>query len=208
MNDISVIKERIKQKRQSFYSNIKKIKIDTNNSLYRVTSKLLLIMVIFLCVLIYTKHSPHNKMNVYNRIFSSNIPFINISKVYNQYLGGVLPFQNFFLDNRTVFKEKLVYKEANIYKEGAALTVDPNYLVPVQEDGIVVFIGNKEDYGSTVIIQQINGIDLWYANITNLNVKIFDYVEQGSFLGETIDDKLYLVYKKEGQVINYKDYLK
>ena len=73
--------------------------------------------------------------------------------------------------------------------------------------GIVVFIGEKEDYGKTVIIQQTDGVDVWSGNVDNLNVKIYDYVESGALLGETKDDKLYLVFKKEGEVLDYKKFI-
>lgn len=43
--------------------------------------------------------------------------------------------------------------------------VSNNYLVPTLESGIVVFMGEKEGYGKTIIIEQINGIDVWYSNI-------------------------------------------
>ena len=75
------------------------------------------------------------------------------------------------------------------------------------ESGIVVFIGKKDEYGDTIIIQQIDGIDVWYGNVTNSNIKIYDYVEKGQLLGEVVDNKLYLVFQKKGEYLNYKEYL-
>lgn len=73
--------------------------------------------------------------------------------------------------------------------------------------GLVVFIGEKEGYGNTVIIQQANGIDLWYGNIESVNVKLYDYVETGVLIGTTLNDNLYLVYKKDGEVLDYQNYI-
>ena len=70
---------------------------------------------------------------------------------------------------------------------------------------MVVFVGEKEKYGSTVIIQQIDGTDLWYSNLESVNVKLYDYVEKGSLLGDVVDDSLVLVLKKDGKVLNYED---
>ena len=67
-----------------------------------------------------------------------------------------------------------VYKDASIYKKGVKLNVDDNYLVPIIESGIVVFIGNKDDYGKTVIIEQVDGVNVWYGNIDNINVSFSD----------------------------------
>lgn len=51
-------------------------------------------------------------------------------------------------------------------------------MVPTLESGIVVYIGEKEDYGTTVIIDQIDGVEVYYSNITVENLKLYDYVEK------------------------------
>ena len=55
------------------------------------------------------------------------------------------------------------------------LGVEKNLLVPVLESGMVIFVGEKDNYGSTVIIEQVDGIECWYGNVTNLNVKFITY---------------------------------
>ena len=92
------------------------------------------------------------------------------------------------------------------YKEGVKLKLQNN-LVPVSESGIVVFIGEKESFGNVVIIQRVDGIDQWYGGIINTNVKLYDYVEKGTLLGE-INDYLYISFKKNGEVTDYEKYLK
>ena len=75
------------------------------------------------------------------------------------------------------------------------------------KNGLVVFIGQKEEYGNTVIIQQADGIDVWYSNLESINVKMYDYVKSGDFLGEVTSNYFYLIFKKEGNVLNYQDYI-
>ena len=41
----------------------------------------------------------------------------------------------------------------------------------------------------------------------NSDIKIYDYVQKGTLLGEVVDNKLYLVFQKEGKYLNYKDYI-
>ena len=86
--------------------------------------------------------------------------------------------------------------------------MDTNYLVPVLESGIVLFIGEKENYGNVIIIEGVDGVDIWYGNMKTTSVKLYDYVESGDLLGETLNDNLYLVYSKDGKFLNYEDYLK
>ncbi len=82
-----------------------------------------------------------------------------------------------------------------------------NYLVPSLESGMVVFIGDKDNYPNTIIIEQVNGINVWYSNIENINVNLYDYIDKGTLLGSTINDELYLVYKKDGKTLDYNDYI-
>ena len=70
----------------------------------------------------------------------------------------------------------------------------------------MVYIGEKEDYGNTVIIQGVDGVDIWYGNLTNVSVKLYDYLEKDKLIGETLDDTLYLVIKKDNEYIKYEDY--
>ena len=80
-------------------------------------------------------------------------------------------------------------------------------MVPTLESGIVVFIGEKEGYGSTVIIEQVDGIDVWYSNIKANNIKMYDYIEKGSLIGEVKGKKLYMVFQKDGAFLDYKKYI-
>ena len=138
-------------------------------------------------------------------VYNTSLPFTDFKDLYDDFFKGTKT-SNKENNSIDVFTEKLSYSNASLYKDGVELTVSDNYLVPALESGIVVFIGEKDDYGKTVIVQQMNGIDVFYGNISS-NVNIYDYVEKGSLIGESIDDKLYLVFQKEGKSVDYKEYL-
>ena len=80
-------------------------------------------------------------------------------------------------------------------------------MVPSIESGIVVFMGEKEGYGNTIIIEQVNGVDVYYSNINPSNIKLYDYIEKGKLLGEVKDNKLYMVFQKDGKYLDYKKYI-
>ena len=82
------------------------------------------------------------------------------------------------------------------------LSVDSNYMVPVIESGIIIYLENKK-----VIISQVNGINTEYSNINASNYKLYDYVEKGKLLGEVDGNKLYLSFEKEGKYLDYKKYI-
>ena len=114
------------------------------------------------------------------------------------------------------FKEEIIdviytmetEKFASKYYDGVALDVTNNYLVPVIETGLVVYIGEKENYGNVIIIQGMDGVDIAYSNMQTTSVKLYDYIEKGDLLGEVEGNKLYLVYSKNGEILNYEEYLK
>lgn len=167
-------------------------------------TKVLVILLIFLVTLISIKKDENVKRFLNEKVLGKNFSFYRIKNLYTKYFGSILPFGS-ILETEPVFSEKLEYSEISKYNDGISLSVNNNYLVPVQYSGIVVFIGEKENYGNTVIIES-DDVTIWYSNITS-NIKLYDEVKKGEYLGETINDKLYLVFQKEGVIVDYKDYI-
>lgn len=177
--------------------------------LSKLLIRLLICIVLLLIVLIILKIDKNSNQVIHQYLYEHNINFAGINKLYKKYFGDILPLESIAKDpDKQVFNEKITYEEASIYKNGVKLTTDKNYLVPILESGVVVFIGEKEDFKKTVIIQQVDGINVWYGDLTNLNVDLYDYVSKGEFLGETVNDNLYLLFEKDGKYLDYKDYLK
>lgn len=178
------------------------------NFWFKEISKLCFSIILLLVVMILLKSKPELKSKFYTEVYEKNISFSSINSLYQKYAGEALPFENLFTkDEQAVFNEQLNYKEANKYKDGVKLTVTKDYLVPALSDGLVIFMGEKEGYGNTIIVQQSNGVDVWYSNISNVTVSLYDYVDSGMLLGEVTDECFYLVFKKDGEVIDYQDYI-
>lgn len=168
--------------------------------------KSLITVIITLVILILTKSNIKFKTIFYKNVYEKNISFASLNNLYNKYIGSLDIFDK-VVKTESVFNETLTYKSKEKYKDGVKLSVDSKYLVPINESGVVVYIGKKENYENVVIIQRIDGVDEWYGNIDNVNVKLYDYVNKGTLLGEA-DKYLYLVYKKDGNVLNYEEYIK
>lgn len=179
--------------------NKKPININYSNYLIKV----FVTVILFLLTIIVLKNNDYLKKGFYNYVYEDNISFAVINKTYKKYFGNIFPLKE--METEKVFSEKLVYSNKSQYKEGLKLEVEKNYLVSNQENGLVIFIGNKEGYGNTLIVQQTDGVDVWYGNLKEINVNLYDYVEKGNLLGMTEDNKLYLVYKKDGTVLDYND---
>jgi len=165
-------------------------------------NKVLFTAVLTLILLILLKSNNDFKTDFYKQVYDTNISFSKNLSVYKKYFGSLIPEDN----TKAVFQENLDYTDRTSYLEGVSLSVGNGYLVPAIDSGLVINIGEKEGYGNCLVVQQINEIDLMYCNMDKINVSMYDYVSEGDLLGE-VNDKLYLVYKKDGNVLNYEEYL-
>ena len=168
--------------------------------------KVLITVVVLLILLIGFKWTQNFKQQFNKAVYHTNFSFSQVKEFYQKHFGEDLISKNIEKE-ALVFEEKLTYSKESLYQDGVALSVKENYMIPSLESGIVVFIGKKDQYNQTIIVQGMNGVDVWYGNLESENVKLYDYVEKGSLIGQTKDNTLYLAFQKEGKFVNYKDYL-
>lgn len=181
-------------------------KYDLTSSLYGFINRLLITALLTIACLIVFKKNSSLKQNFYNKFLSQNFNFAYVNNLYTKYFGSSIPFGGFFDNVTSVFNESLVYDGYDEYLDGVSLNVSDNYLVPNIGVGLVIFIGEREGYGNTVIVQQSNGIDVLYGNLNDVSVKMYSYVSSGEFIGNC-SNNLYLVFKKDGNVLDFKKYI-
>lgn len=199
-------KEEILKKYSKKENNDVKVKI--MNKIKSFALRSLAVASLFLILATICKYNNDYRDIIYKKIYLDNFSFTQVKQFYSKYLGGVSFLDKYVLDTKPVFNENLTYYEKSRYYDGVKLKVDNNYLIPSIESGIVVFKGEKEHYGNVVIIQGMDGVDIWYGNISTSTINLYDYVEEGSFIGESLNETLYLVYSKGGNILNYEEYLK
>ena len=170
-------------------------------------TRVLITVIIFLIGMILVKSDSSIKNGILKQVYDTNFKFTKIKSVYEKYFGNILSVDKLAVDEKQVFQERLSYQKANSYLDGVKLKVSENYMVPVLESGIVIFMGEKDGYGNTVVIEQVDGIDVYYSNISTDGIELYDYVEKGKLLGEAQDEKLYLVFQKDGSYLDYKEYI-
>ena len=167
--------------------------------------KIMISLIVVLIVLIGSKKSTSFKTMIYKNVYDNTISFAYLNTLYSKYLGNILHFK-LDIGITPVFSETLKYKNKTAYLDGVMLDVDTNYLVPSINSGLVIFVGEKEGYGNTVIVLGEEGVEVWYSNINN-KVKLYDYIEKGTYIGDTIDNKLYLTFKQDSEILNYEEHL-
>lgn len=204
MDELDVIRERLKSKRAKMIGSNNNEDNDAKTKYVRnLITRVLLAVILFLTILIVMNLSDDVKSFINVDVLKENISFSKVSNLYNKYFGNVLPIKEEGLESKTVFNESITYNKLTDYKDGYELTVSDNYIVPIIKSGIVVFIGDKENYGRTVIIQGNNEIDYWYGNLDSVNISLYDIVNSGEILGSIKDNKLYLVFQKNNEFLSY-----
>ncbi|MDD2504905.1 MAG: M23 family metallopeptidase [Bacilli bacterium] len=163
--------------------------------------RILISIIIFLTISIFINYNDKCFLFFKKNIYDKTLNFSSFTNIYNKYFGAILPEA----EDLKVNKNELIYKEANIFHDGAVLSGVSS--VSPFKSGIVVFIGEKENYGETIIIQGMDGIDYWYGNLSDISIKLYDYIESNTVIANAKDNNLYVVFIKKGQVLDFEEFI-
>lgn len=171
--------------------------------LKNLITRTLIAIIIFLVSLIVLNRNSNSKSFLQKYVYSNTFSFNKANKLLNKYLD-----KSIISDSD---KDALVFSSDELnngipFNNGLKFTFDNNEIIKSLASGIVVFIGNKDELKNTIIIQGTDGYDIWYSNITNSNIKIYDYIEKDVVLGES--KELVITITKDGNYINYNEYIK
>ena len=165
--------------------------------------RFMLCTILLFSLLIASNKSEKFRIFLKAKIFSEQFDFSNINKFYNKYVSNPI---SKLTDDMMVFNEIENKTEIIEYNDGAKIKYETDE-VKLIESGIVVFIGEKEGFGNTIIIQQSNGIDCWYGNLDKIDVNMYSYQTKSSVIG-TYKDYLYIYFEKDGKRVDYKEIIK
>lgn len=197
---------RIKNKRMHFVNQTGKKKEGEPFSKYiseLFTRTLLSVILVLLCA-IFVNSSDANLLIFKNKLFNETLAFTKINSLYAKYFGDIIPEK--VTNSIPVFEN--TPDTSTIEQEGNSYFVSLNSnTYSFLESGVVVFLGEKEGFGKTMIVQGIDGVDIWYSNLENYNVSMYDYVEKGNIVGEFHEQKALLTFMENGEYIGYEKYI-
>lgn len=199
MDEYRLLKKYNNKHEDKQVSSLKKVIIGFIN-------QVLICIVLFLTVLILTKNTSF-KDKLYEFVYSYNFSFLEIEEFVKKNFGSIIPSTKNDKDIEMVSSEKLEYKKLTEIDDGVLLEVDKNSLITSLESGLVVFIGEKEEYGKVLILEQVDGTEAWYIGVNLNEFKLYDYIEKGTILGESSDTEIKLLFKKNKEGVDYKTYL-
>ena len=178
----------------------KKMKSKYKSSDTSWISRMLLSIIVVLISLIITNFDSDIRSKFSSNILEKNINFGSFNKIYNKYIGGKESDDTTLVVGLTNVVD---YEEIDgSYK----IDIKKNEGIEVLAPGIIVYIGDKEEYLNTVIVQGNDGIDLWYSNISLNGYSLYDYVSKGDILGSSLDNNYVLSILKDGEKMKYEEY--
>ena len=176
------------------YKN-RKINKPKKNYLKLFLSKLFTVVIFTMIVVIISNLSSPFRSFIIDNVLNNTFDFSKFNKVVNK-TTDIFKGEDTMLVSSEIKKE-----ESEKYLDGVKYKIGENEKIYLKDSGIVTFIGKKEGYKNTIIVQQSNGFYAWYGNVKE-SVKIYDYVEKGSVIG-TASNEYYYVLLKNDKPIDY-----
>ncbi len=207
-DEINAIIRKNKEKREKYVDNSNNKNNNLSKNLKYIKSLLsrsLVTLIFVLGSIIFTNISDDFKKLYQEVVLENSLEFMKINQFYEKIFGKV-DITKKESDTTMVFQD-ITYTNIEPFKNGAKLTVGGREVVNVITSGIIVFIGDKDDLGNTIIIQGNDGVDIWYSNITDNDIKVYDYIEKGSILGTSNSEYIYITISKDGKFLTYEEYM-
>ncbi|HDX9579165.1 TPA: M23 family metallopeptidase [Bacillus pseudomycoides] len=174
--------------------------------------KLLLSAILVLAVAILFKNQANSfeePRTVVKQVMKEEFQFAYVSKWYESKFGKPLSFLP-SSEKKSPQKEKnyavpasgKVMQNFQVNGQGVFVQTAANAVVESVNEGIVVSIGQKEEFGNTIEIQHADGTESWYGNLGETSVKLYDYVAKKQKVGTVANGKFYFAFKKNEKFID------
>lgn len=165
----------------------------SNKFFKTLLSKLFTIVIFSMLIVAISNYSDSFRNFLINNVLNKTMDFSAFNKLVNNVTS--------VFKNDEVVPVMKETSSCEKYLDGIKCINSGNVIV--KDGGIVTYIGEKEGYNNTIIIQQSDGYYAWYGNIKE-NVKLYDYLESGTVIG-TSENEYYYVLLKDDKPIKIAD---
>ena len=181
--------------------------------LFQLLASICLVLVM---AIIYRTSAPwtNEARNVISGVYEREFQFASVVNWFDETIGQPFAFlpenpakekgENFSLPASGIIMENFEKNgQGVIVKTAAAASVG------TVKEGVVIYAGEKEEYGKTVIIQHADKSESWYGNLDSIDVSLYEQVTKGAKLGrvqaseeEEGKGEFYFALKSEGRFID------
>lgn len=185
-----------------------KYKLVLKKNIKNVLNRILVTLIFILLLLIINKSNPNFVKKIKNSLYNKSINFIKINKLSKKIIGKEVFYYQNNSDSLKVINSDIELNTVHKYFDGESFKVSKDLPIGTIESGIVVFIGNKDNYHNTVIVQGTDGYNIWYGNLKDINTSLYSYVEKNSLIGSADGEEIYLLIEKDNKLYTYEEYKK
>ena len=133
-------------------------------------------------------------------VLEENINFGYFNKLYKRFVSS--DDEESKLVSNVVVDKTLMEEDNGRYKFNYGV----DYPVEVLTPGIIVYYGDKDSLGDTVIVQGNDGVDVWYSGVVMNEYSLYDYVSKGDILGSSTDLYVTVSILEDGELLKYEEY--
>lgn len=69
--------------------------------------------------------------------------------------------------------------------KGVIIETEHGAKIDCIKDGFVVYIGERDELGKTVVVQHHDGSESWYGHLHEIDVALYDYIKTGDPIGQS-----------------------
>lgn len=173
-----------------------------------LVNRSLISIVLIMSLLLMNKFNSNFLSNFKNKIFNRSFNFVKINSLSKKFLGKEFIYSQKKSSSIGVMNEDLISGESHKYYDGEKYIVSSNLPIGTVESGVVIFVGDKQHFKNTVIIQGTDNYNIWYGNLKDVSVNLYEYVEKNSLIGLADGNEVYMLIEKDNNYYSYEDYKK
>jgi len=165
--------------------------------LFKFLASACLVLVV---AILFKNPSPHftEARHFVNGYMEKEFQFAAVSSWYEKAFGkplSILPLDD-KKQGETITSDYAVPASGHVLqsfkKTGHGIIVETGSksVVEAMSEGFVSFIGQKQGFGKTVVIQHADGTEAWYGNLDKVDVNLYDFVDKKKKVGSvsSLDD--------------------
>ncbi len=187
MDDLEKLKQRIQKKKHGKTLGDRSFK-----KLYNTMIKIMVLLVVGLLVLTYTKQFPNASLR------TTLLDNENFIVARNWVETNLL---SFFIEEPVEVVNQITYTSLG----NDMFSSSTNEVVSFQQ-GRVIEVENHDDGTFSISILQENQVVVKYDGLQNILTSLYDYVDSGAIIA-TYDNQLKITFEYVGKMISYEEYM-
>lgn len=174
-------------------------------SIKLIVTKFLFTIIFILFILIVNKFNKNLTKEFKTNLFNKTINFVKINNLSKKVMGKDFIYNG--SNEETLPASKEIYtKNKEKYHDAEKFKVSNDLPIGSIESGVVISIKDDDIYNKLIVVQGVDGFNIWYGNIKDINVGLYDYIEKNSLIGTSDGDYIYLLIEKDGKFYTYDEY--